>query len=221
MATPQRRIGSEASKTRDLLLACVEKMMLEQGYASVTYRALAAQADVTPSLVQYYFPTLDDVFLAAIRRYSDRNLEIVSKVLQTRSEDPLRALWEYSWDEASSALMTEFMALGNHRKAIGAEIANVTERVRKVQLDALRAKYGKDARLDGQLSLKAVLLLISGFPKFLNLEEGIGLDTAHGEIITAFERYLDSIEPRARTGRRRPQSRNRRASGTRSRGPAS
>ena len=149
MAASPRRIGAETSETRNALLDCVERMMLEDGYASVTYRALAARAGVTASLVQYYFPTLDDVFLAAIRRYSDRNLEVLTTSLQTRPDDPLRALWEYSWDEATGALMTEFMALANHRKTISAEIADVTKRFRKVQLDALTAKFGRGARLEG------------------------------------------------------------------------
>lgn len=62
MAASARRVGAETSKTRDTLLDHVEKMMLDEGYASVTYRALASAAGVTPSLVQYYFPTLDDIF---------------------------------------------------------------------------------------------------------------------------------------------------------------
>ncbi len=205
-----RRVGAETSKTRDALLDCVERMMLEDGYASVTYRALAAKAGVTASLVQYYFPTLDDVFLAAIRRYSDRNLEVLTTALQTRSEDPLRALWEYSWDEATGALMTEFMALANHRKTVSAEIADVTNRFRKVQLDALTAKFGKGTRLEGDLSLGAALLLITGFPKFLNLEEGIGVDAAHAEVVSAFERYLEAVEPRNTPRKRKAPKRSRR-----------
>jgi AcrR family transcriptional regulator len=210
MAAPTRRVGAEKSKTRDTLLDCVETLMLEEGYASVSYRALAAKAGVTASLVQYYFPAVDDIFLAAISRYSDRNLEFLAKTLQTRSEDPLRALWEYSWDEATGALMTEFMALGNHRKSIRTQIAEVTERVRKLQLDALIAKFGKDARLAGDLSVGAALLLITGFPKFLNLEEGIGVDTAHADVVNAFERYLDSVEPRAKSRKRKAAPRPRR-----------
>lgn len=209
MASSARRVGAETSKTRDALLDCVEKMMLDEGYASVTYRALATKAGVTPSLVQYYFPTLDDIFIAAIRRYSARNLEFLNKTLEKRADDPLRALWEYSWDEASGALMTEFMALGNHRKSIRAEIAAATESVRRVQLKALTAKFGKNARLGGDLSLPALLLLISGLPKFLNLEEGIGVKTAHAEVIKAFERYLDSVEPPVTAAKRTSTSRRR------------
>lgn len=197
MAASTRRVGAETSKTRDSLLDHVEKMMLEEGYASVTYRALATAAGVTPSLVQYYFPALDDIFLSAIRRYSERSAKLLDKMLESRPEDPLRALWEFSWIEASGALMTEFMALGNHRKSIQSEIAAETERSRKRQVSALVAKYGKSARPGGHFSLPALQLLISGLPKFLNMEECIGVQTAHKEVTKAFEGYLDTIEPAA------------------------
>lgn len=211
MAASSRRVGAETSKTRDVLLDCVETLMLEEGYASVTYRVLATRAGVTPSLVQYYFPSLDDIFVAAIRRYSERNLAFLAETLERRADDPLRAVWEYSWDEATGALMTEFMALGNHRKSIRTEIAAVTESVRKVQLDALIAKFGNDARFLGDLSVPALQLLMSGLPKFLNLEEGIGVKSAHAEVTEAFERYLDTLGPAPAAKKRRTSPSKRRA----------
>ena len=209
MANSARRVGAETSKTRETLLDCVETMMLEEGYASVSYRALASKAGVTPSLVQYYFPNLDDIFVAAIKRYSERNLALLAEALERRSDDPLRAVWEYSWDEATGALITEFMALGNHRKSIRNEIAAVTESVRKVQLNALVKKFGKDARPIGDLSLPALQLLMSGLPKFLNLEKGIGVKSAHAEVTEAFERYIDSVEPRRGRSNRKSTPRKR------------
>ncbi len=208
MAASTRRIGAETSKTRDTLLDHVERMMLEEGYASVTYRALATAAGVTPSLVQYYFPTLDDIFLSAIRRYSERSAKLLDKTLESRPDDPLRALWEFSWIEASGALMTEFMALGNHRKSIQSEIAAETERNRRRQVEALIEKYGKTARPGGHFSLPALQLLISGLPKFLSMEEGIGVKTAHKEVTKAFEGYLDTIEPTVAPKRKPAQRRS-------------
>ena len=208
MSASARRVGAETSKTRDTLLGHVERMMLDEGYASVSYRALAAAAGVAPSLVQYYFPTLDDIFLAAIRRYSERNLRLLASALESRADDPLSALWEFSRGEATGALMTEFMALGNHRKSIQAEIATVTERVREVQLTALVAKFGKNAKPGGHFSLPALQLLISGLPKFLNLEEGIGVKTAHKEVTSAIEQYLETIEQSAKPKRKAAQRRS-------------
>jgi TetR/AcrR family transcriptional repressor of nem operon len=193
-----RRIGAETSKTRDVLLDSVERLMLEQGYAAVTYRAVASRADVTPGLVQYYFPTLDDVFVAAIRRRFEQNLERLTEALRARPDEPLRVLWDYSRDEANAALTTEFLALGNHRKSIQAEIADVTERVRKVQLDALRAPAKTSALPEMQLSPTALLFLMTGVPKLLSLEQGVGVSTAHRQAVEAFERYLDDVEPKRR-----------------------
>jgi AcrR family transcriptional regulator len=203
-----RRIGAETSKTRDALLDAVEKLMLSDGYAAVTYRAVAAKAEVTPGLVQYYFPTLDDVFLAAIRRRSGQNLERLTSALQARPDEPLRVLWEYSQDESTAALTTEFLALGNHRKSIRSEIARVSEQVRELQLDALanRSQTGKTA-LDG-LTPGALLLLITGIPRLVRLEEGVGMTTAHADILEFLEHYLDDAEPRGTTGsrERRPKA---------------
>ena len=215
MATAARRVGAETSKTREVLLDCVEKMMLEEGYPSVTYRALATKAGVTPSLVQYYFPSLDDIFVAAIKRYSERGLKHLAESLERRAEDPLRAVWEYSWEEATDALITEFMALGNHRESVRAEIAAVTESVRRMQLDALVAKYGKNARPIGDLSLPALQLLMSGLPKLLNLEKGIGVKSAHADVTKAFERYIESVEPPKDLPKRRASTRRRTTARTR------
>lgn len=203
MAASARRVGAKTSKTRDALLDCVEAMMLTDGYASVSYRALAAKAGVTASLVQYYFPSLDDIFIAAIRRYSERNLEHLRTTLAKRPNDLLHAMWEHSWDEATGALITEFMALGNHRKSIRSEIRKVTERTRALQIDILTEVFGADTRFAGDLSLSAVVLFITGIPKFLNLEKGVGVKTAHTEVLQAVERYLDAVEPRTHAPARR------------------
>lgn len=76
MTASSRRVGAETSKSRDVLLDSVERLMLtvKRAMRGVTYRAVAAKAGVTASLVQYYFPTLDDIFIAAIRRSTERNL---------------------------------------------------------------------------------------------------------------------------------------------------
>ena len=202
MATP-RRVGAETAKTRDLLLDCVERLMLEMGYAGVSYRAVATRAEVTPGLVQYYFPTLDDLFVAVIRRRGEQNLQRVTETLQARADEPLRVLWEFSQEESTAALTSEFLALGNHRKSIRSEIADITERVREVQLRAVEAKYGTDGFGDGAISTQGFVFVLTGIPKLVRLEESVGASTAHADALTAFEQYLDMLEPRAPRRRKR------------------
>ena len=86
-----RRVGATTSKTRDTLLDAVEQLMLESGHSSVSYRAVANRAGVTGGLVQYYFPTRDELFVAAIRRRTEENVERLRAALRDRPDQPLHA----------------------------------------------------------------------------------------------------------------------------------
>jgi TetR/AcrR family transcriptional repressor of nem operon len=197
VSAPTRRVGSETSKKRDDLLDCVERLMAREGYAAVTYRAVAAKAGVTPGLVQYYFPSLDDLFKATIRRRSEQNLQRLAAALEARPDEPLRVLWEYSQEESTAALTTEFLALGNHRKSIASEIAEVSEEVRRLQVEAIADLPTGSIDLRG-LSPDALLFLVTGVPKLIRLERGVGLTSTHDEVIRFFESYLGAAEPPVR-----------------------
>jgi TetR/AcrR family transcriptional regulator, transcriptional repressor for nem operon len=203
MAPSARRVGAKTSKTRNAILDCVEKLMTREGYPSVTYRVLAAEAGVTPSLVQYYFPTLDAIFVSALQRRTAENVQRLREALAERPDEILHVMWEFSRREATGALVTEFMALGNHRKTVGVEIARVTEEIRQVQLEALRAREGAADAVQQPLSAGALVALISGVPKMLSLERGIGISTAHEDVVTAFESYIDSVEPQTPKAKRK------------------
>lgn len=70
--------------------------MLEEGYAAVTSRRVAAKAGLKPQLVYYYFRTMDDLFLALFRRRAALGLE--RQALALASPQPLWALWDLSRD---------------------------------------------------------------------------------------------------------------------------
>jgi AcrR family transcriptional regulator len=201
MATP-RRVGTESSKTRHHMLDAVERLMVESGYASVTYRAVAAEVGVTSGNVQYYFPSLDDLLVAAIRRRTDQSLDRLVAMLQDRPTQPVRVLWEFSNDETAAALTMEFSALGNHRPSVRAEIRNHTRRVREVQLAAL-ATAGATG-IGDRLPVPALLFLLSGIPKLIRMEEDFDVVTGHAEIVEAIEAYLDVAEPSPEGARRKP-----------------
>jgi AcrR family transcriptional regulator len=203
MPAPRRRVGSETSKTRGIVLDAAERVMLEEGYAAVTYRSLAEGAGVTPGLVQYYFPTLDDMFLALLRRRSEHNHERLLAELDRRADEPLRIIWEFSSDETTAALLTEFMALANHRKVIQAAILEVTQWTRQAQLEVLESRWDQYRDNSGGLSPEALIFLLHMLPKMIQLEESFGLATAHGEILQLVQERLDALEPRpkARTAK--------------------
>jgi AcrR family transcriptional regulator len=201
MAAP-RRVGAETSKTRGVLLDRTEELMLDEGYAAVTYRVVAGRAGVTGGLVQYYFPTLDDLYLALLERRSARNLERLQAALAERPDEPLRVAWEFSTEETGAALLLEFMALANHRKSIRVAIHDVIERTRRAQLEALRERWNVYGAPEG-LSPEALLFVLHMIPKMIMLEEAVGMSSGHRDVRRFVERRLERVEPKRKSARRR------------------
>lgn len=108
--------------------------MLEEGYAAATSRRVAAQAGVKPALVHYYFPSMDDLFVAVLQAGAEANLSIQQDAFA--DDSPLHALWELN-SAQGAALWMEFMALANHRKAIRSEIAGYADRFRELEEAAM------------------------------------------------------------------------------------
>src|ERR1700752_3077062 len=72
--TASKRPKGRDSTTRDTLVDATSQIMVEEGYAAATSRRVAAKAGVKPALVHYYFPTLDDVYMAVLRAGAETNL---------------------------------------------------------------------------------------------------------------------------------------------------
>ncbi len=178
--------------------------MLEEGYAAVTSRRVAAEADLKPQLVHYYFRTMDDLFLALFRRRSEQGLARQAEALA--SAQPLWALWEMSRDPRGTALTMEFVALANHRKAIRAEIAASAERFRAEQLAGLgpvleRLGIGPDV-----CPPLVFTVLLSSISRFLVIEqEMLGMSAGHRETVAFAEAWIARLE--GERGAPRPEAR--------------
>lgn len=193
MASP-RRVGAETSATRTALLDGAERLMATDGYAAVTYRNVAASAEVTAGLVQYYFPKLDDLFVAMLERRSQENIDRFLAALDARPGEVLPVVWEFATDDWAATLTAEFMALANHRKAIGGRIFAVTTKIREAQLAALEAAWPDVAPQGWPGSPSALLFAMHAVAKMARLEESVGLTMGHEELLSLVERHL-GIEP--------------------------
>jgi TetR/AcrR family transcriptional regulator len=193
--SPSRRIGAADSKTRAQLVDAAERLLLEEGYAAVTSRRVAAAAGLKPQLVHYYFRTMNDLFLEVFRRRADANLARVASAVT--KDGSLRALWALNADPRGAAFTTEFVALANHRKAIRAEIARYAERYRAVQLEALSAALAAAGIDEDQLPPIAALLLMTGLSQILGLEQALGVTAGHDATLAFVERSIAALERRS------------------------
>lgn len=188
--TSPKAAGRESS-TRRQIMAATAQIMLDEGYASATSRRIAAQAGVRPALVHYYFPTMDDLFLAVLRAGAETNLQRQRDALD--EAQPLHSLWELN-SAHGAQLWMEFMALANHRKTIRNEIAAHAERFRDMEeaaaTIALRAR-GVDV---AEFPPVVMSMILASLARIVLLEEGLGITSGHAEARAFINRYLERFE---------------------------
>jgi AcrR family transcriptional regulator len=187
-----RRIGAEDSKTRAQLLDAAEQLLVEEGYAAVTSRQLAAKAGLKPQLVHYYFRTMDDLFLEVLRRRADRDMAGFERAIA--ADGSLRNLWRLNSDPRGARFTIEFAALANHRKAIRAEMARYAERFRAAQLEAVRVALADQGVPEEELPPIVALLLMTGLAQVLALEDALGVTTGHRAAAAFIKRTIGRFE---------------------------
>lgn len=193
-----RRRGTETSATRTALLDAAETMLCEEGYAAVSARRLASRAGLKPQLVHYYFRTMDELFVAVIRRGGDRILAELAKALA--SHQPLRAIWKVGNKAQTARLSVEFMALANHRRTVRAEVKRYAEQIRMLQADALSRREQVVGAERNATPLTAVVLTTAA-ANLLFLESSMGISLGHRETLAFIEAHLKSLERRGADGR--------------------
>ncbi len=190
--TAPRRLGADDSANRKTLLNAAQGLMVEEGYAAVTTRRVAARAGLKPQLVHYYFESMDDLLLALVRRATARSRDAFARALA--SPKPLRALWEVSSDPDVTALTAEMMALANHRKAVQNELAEGARRLRRMQVDALSELLGQLGVTNDVIRPDAVMVVIASVSRVMVMEKSLGVSTGHKNTLAMVEHYLAKLE---------------------------
>ena len=196
MATPSQA-GKRDTGTRDKILDATAEIMLNEGYAAATSRRVAEQVGVQRALVYYYFPTMDDLYLAVLRRGTEATLDSQRRALA--SDRPLHTLWDLTVDLRGVGLLMEFMALGNHRKEIRAELAAGAEKFREAQVAALTFIL-REHDDSTTLPPEVVSVLIAAIGRLIVLESAMGITTGHDKTLQLVGEYLQNYEvPHPRT----------------------
>lgn len=141
MATATRRMGPEDSDTRTVLLDIAEQIMRGEGYAAVTSRRLAKAADMSPQIVYYYFRTMDELFEAVFTRVAEYHMEEIGKA--ANAPDPLTALWKLSSEPSNAVIISELMALSNHRKGLQTLISDFGQEFHAKQASIVEAEFAR------------------------------------------------------------------------------
>lgn len=165
---------------RQLILDATGKIMVEEGYAAVSSRRVAQEIGLNPATIHYYYPTIDDLFVALHRRMTDQQLVGLRAVLD--ADDPLDALWEFQSGWSQAALGVEFLALSNHRKNIQAVLADATNDARDKLASALESRVAVSLGGPAMVPPVALATMILAVARTLANEERVGIRSGHREV---------------------------------------
>ncbi|AKK30362.1 TetR family transcriptional regulator [Mycobacterium sp. EPa45] len=176
---------------RERLMEATAHIMREEGYAAATSRRVAARAGVRSALVYYYFPTMDDLFVAVLQAGSEASLARMRQAIT--ADEPLRALWSINSDPRWTGLYAEFVALANHRKVISAELKTYAERVRDIETAAATVALRTRGIDLTEFPPVAISMLVAQTARSLCNESAIGMTEGHKELRELVDRYLDWV----------------------------
>lgn len=179
--------------TRRRLIEATAQVIRDEGYAAATTRRIAAEAGVRSALVYYYFDTLDDLFVAVLPQRRRRRAGPDAR--GDRRRRPLRALWLLNSDSRLTGLNTEFMALANHRKAIGAELKAYSERVRDIETTAMAMVLRAHGVDTDEFPPVVMSMLLTQSARSLCNEEAVGVTQGHAEFRAFVDRMLSRFAP--------------------------
>jgi AcrR family transcriptional regulator len=184
------------STTRHALIQATAQIMLEEGYAAASSRRVAAKAGVRPALVHYYFPSMDDLFLAVLREGAEMNLVRQREALA--EDQPLHALWALN-NAHGARLLMEFMALANHRKEIRSEIVNYAARYGDLEESAVTLAMRAHGVDMAEFPPVVMSMIVTSLARILVLERSLGITRGHPEATEFIERLLSRYEMPSRS----------------------
>jgi AcrR family transcriptional regulator len=199
-STPiESAISPSRARAVEAILDAAERLLIEVGHAGITTRRLASEAGLNQGLVHYYFGSLDEVLLQALKRFTTRLIERQRSMYQ--ADVPFIEKWrramEYLEQDLAAGypkIWLELQALGWNRPEIRERIARVGAEWREVLADAFEKAADEYGLAPREFPSEALVSLVMTFNQGIELERLSGLSKGHDELLAWIDRWLQSLE---------------------------
>lgn len=191
--------------TQQRLLDAAERLLVEVGYGGITARKLAEEAGANLGLVHYYFGSMEELFLQVLERFT-KHL-IARQRAMYAAPGPYIEKWRQAMryldeDRPYQKIWWELQAMAWNHPEYRARVEKVHDAWRDAMRGAVRealARYDLD---DDVFTTEAWVTLIVTVNEGIILERLSGVTRGHKDLLTAIDRWLESLEKRARRSRR-------------------
>ena len=185
-ATSRRETATTA------LFDAAERLLIEDGYAGLTTRRVAAEAGVNHGLVHYYFGSMEELLLQVLERFTARMVERQTAMYQ--ADVPFLDKWRTAmrWLEEDvqggyPKVWCELQALAWNHREMRERLVRVDEEWRRL----LRTHFGSALDEYGvDFPLEAVVALVVAFNKGMQIEQLSGIEAGHKELLGWIDGWL-------------------------------
>lgn len=167
------------------LLDASEHLLVEVGYAKITVRALADQAQVNQGLVHYYFGSMEEVLLQTLERFTRRLIERQRALYEGPEPfvDKWRTAMRYLVEDHESGYQKVWLEL----QAMAWNHPHLRERVAEVLtawVAVLRPAFASGLQeLGVTVPADVVVALVATFNQGIILEQLSGADSGHRQLL--------------------------------------
>jgi AcrR family transcriptional regulator len=199
MSKPEIVPQDPQSSPTELLLDAAERLLINEGYAAISTRRVAAEAELNHGLIHYYFGSMEELLVQVLERFTrgliDRQREMYSQDIAF-IEKWRSAMAYLDSDRASGyqKIWLELQAVAWNRPELRERVAGVNAEWRAVLTDAF-ARAARDYGIDTRdFSVSAIVSLVMTFNEGIILERLSGITDGQSELLDAIERSLEKLE---------------------------
>ena len=183
---------TERQATEGAFLDAAERLLVEVGYAGITTRRVAQEANANHGLVHYYFGSMENLLVRVLERFTER-LIVRQRAMYADPELSFHEKWRQAMsyldqDREYQKVWYELQALAWNRPELRDRVAHVDDEWRAVLREALaepRERYGIE------MPLEALVALVITFNEGMMLERLSGIDTGQAELLDWIDQWLE------------------------------
>jgi AcrR family transcriptional regulator len=184
-------------QTEEAFLDAAERLLVSVGYAGISTRSLAEEANANHGLVHYYFGSMENLLARVLERFTER-LITRQRDMYSAPDVPFIDKWRTAMryldaDREYQKVWYELQALAWNRTELRERVAHVDDQWRAVLREAL-AEPRERYRID--MPLEALVALVVTFNEGMIFERLSGIRTGQAELLEWIEGWLEGREKR-------------------------
>jgi AcrR family transcriptional regulator len=189
------------NETAEAFLDAAERLLVDVGYAGITTRRLAAEAEANQGLVHYYFGSIDELLAQVVERFTDRLVERQREMYGSDAPfiEKWRAAWSYQQEDLDSGyskIWMELQALSWNRPNLRPVVERVNAEWRGVLRQAFERAAAEYGLAPEEFPVEALVSLTMTFGQGYAIERLEGIDEGHAALLDWIDAWLESLEAR-------------------------